>query len=59
MLKRRRGLKTQYTNSKRILNILYKKLIEKKNALNHFELNVDRDSIDEGKAVKIVVRIKF
>ena len=37
------------TKSKRISNILYKKLIEKKSTLKHFELHVDRGSIKEGK----------
>ena len=37
----------------------FKKLIEKKNTLNHFELNVDRDSTKEGKVVKTVVRVKY
>ena len=47
------------TKSERISNILYKKLIEKKNTLKHFELNVDRGSIKEGKVVKTVVRVKY
>ena len=45
--------------SERISNILYKKLVEKKNTQKHFELNVDRDGIKEGKAVKTVVRVKY
>ena len=47
------------TKSERISNILYKVLIEKKNTLNHFELNVDRGSTKEGKVVKTVVRVKY
>ena len=45
-------------NSKGLSNILYKKLVEKKNTLKHFELNVDRDGIKEGKAVRTVVLAK-
>ena len=45
--------------SERISNILYKKQIEKKNTLKHFELNVDRGSIKEGNVVKTVVRVKY
>ena len=32
----------------RIQNILYKKLVEKKNTLKNFELNEDRDGIKRG-----------
>ena len=45
--------------NERISYIPYKKLVEKKNTLKHFELNVDRDGIKEGKAVKTVVRAKY
>ena len=45
--------------SERISKILYKKLIEKKNTLKHFELSVDRGSIKEGNVVKTVVRVKY
>ena len=47
------------TKSERISNIHYKKVIEKKNTLRQFELNVDRGSIKEGKIVKTVVRVKY
>ena len=47
------------TNCERISNILYKKLVEKKNSLKYFELNVDRDGIKEEKVVEIVVRVKY
>ena len=45
-------------NSKGLSNIPYKKLVEKKNTLKQFELNVDRDGIKEGKAVRTVVQAK-
>ena len=42
------------TNSERISTILYKKLVEKKNTLKYFELNVDRDGIKEEKVVEML-----
>ena len=45
-----KGLQNLIRIAKRITNFLYKKLVEKKNTLTHFELNVDRYGIKEGES---------
>ena len=59
MRKRGRGLKTQYELRKNIKYSL-QELVEKKNTLKHFDLNLDRDGIKIwGGALKTVVLAKY